>query len=321
MSHKPIIKTFFLSTIIVGIILCGVMSFWFIESSQADSNSIVNNSSSPQRQSMPMIMWWARSTDGFEIARLALSSGFFSHVMIANAHKAAGLDSQTKPDIKKIIEFCKQKDIKVVWMRWLYPGGGPGHKIGGFTLKNAYSADYYISQIKNLRKEADELGIELLSFDVEPYGSCPLMPLKSRKLSKAEFEAMNNAINTAIEIAGKVDFVLPSSGESKRHFWNCTRRLGKLTISEYTYYDIPSTHTKRMEEKRPHDIVGIFVDVRKENPYNKRLPLFTPREILERQDLWAHNKGLLIYTANKEKALLVAREFSRIKTIKPVPDN
>ena len=320
MLSKSIISTFFLSTITVGIILCGIMFFWFIGSSQADSNSVVNNSSSAQKQSKPMIIWWARSIDGFETARLAASSNFFSHVMIANAHKAAELDRQVKADIKKIIKFCKQKDIKVIWMRWLYPGGGPGLKLGGFTLKDAYNTDYYISQIKNIRKEANELGIDLVSFDVEPYGACPLIPLKSRKLSKVEFKAMNNAINNAIEVAGKVDFVVPADGEYKMHFWNCTRRLGKLTISEHTYYDLPSTHTKQMEEKRPHDIVGIFVDVRKENPYNKHLPFFTPREILEQQDLWTHKKGLLVYTENKQRAILVADEFSRIKTIKPVPD-
>ncbi|GAH39525.1 unnamed protein product, partial [marine sediment metagenome] len=49
---------------------------------------------------------------------------------------------------------------------------------------------------------------------------------------------------------------------------------------------------------------------------------FTPGEILKRQDLWAHKKGLFIYPGTtKNDVTATALEFSRIRTIQPVQDS
>ena len=64
---------------------------------------------------------------------------------------------------------------------------------------------------------------------------------------------------------------------------------------------------------------GAYVGVTKENKKHPHLPLFTPREILERQDLWAHKKGLFVWAGGDPHG--VALEFSRIRAIQPVSDS
>jgi len=258
-----------------------------------------------------------RMDDPHETMRTALSSRIFSHVMIVCAHRYAGRNIKYRENILKAIELCKEMKVTPILTRWLYPGSN----IGDFTYEDAFSHEYYIREIKNLQEEAAQYGIELVAFDAEPYANKPLKDIKRRKLSANQMEALSGAIEQAVKVAGRVDFVLPAGSRFGKHLYNCTRRLGKFTISEYTYYDIPSTHTEKAAERRPYDIFGAYVGVNKQDkPYTKRA-LFAPREILERQDLWAHKKGLFIYPGSVENAAAIALEFSKIKTVYTVRDS
>jgi len=268
--------------------------------------------------SRPVIIWWARLWDDPEILRLAISSGVFSHVMLVSLHEfdRPGDIALSDPNLVKAVRYCKEKGVKVVWTRWLYPG----YNQKKFKFKDAFDADYYKARIRELKSEAKAMGADYVAFDAEPYAKSVLTPYKTLrkcKLSKAEFNDMNRAIQVAVEAEGKVDFILPAATRFGRHLFDATRNLGELAVNEDTYYDVPA----RRRNIRRYDIFGAYVGVRKKNDKHPKLPLFTPREILERQDLWAHTSGLFIYPGSAKNTALVAREFSKIKKVSPAGDD
>ena len=304
-----------MGTLLVGFILgCPVT----IESGQAqsktnDPDTAVNGSGISHKPSKPMIIWYSRRWGWglHEPLRLVTSSGFFSHVMLMGLHKYDIPTYAANPKYLKAFNLCKKNDVKVIWARPLYPN----HKLRRFTVQDAFDAEYYVQQIREVRKEARKMKVDLVAFDAEMCCDCPLVPFKHRNLSEAEFGRLKRAISTAIQVAGKVDFILPARTSLGRHIYDATSSLGKLIITEHTYYDIPWTHSKEMEKKRPYDIFGAYVGLTKKNKDHPNLPLFTPREILERQYLWIHKKGLFIYPGGDPGG--VALEFSRIRNIRP----
>lgn len=317
MLNKKAIYVLLVTTAVAAVVFYLLSSFTWGQSNSDNHSSTINDNHSAQILSPPMIIWWGRMDDPHQTLRLALSSGVFSHVMLVCVHRYAGRDLRYRKNIQKALALCKQKGVTPIWTRWLYPGS----ELKGFTYEDAFSSEYYITQIQNIRAEAKQRGISLVAFDAEPYANLQLEGITRRRLSDEEMSSLNKAIEIAIKAAGKVDFVLPSSGELNKHFYNFTRHLGELTISEYTYYDYPPAHTPKIRKERPFDIFGAYVGITKENKYKPKLPLFTPREILARQDLWAHKKGVFVYPGGRKEAALVALEFSKIKTVYPVRDS
>lgn len=267
--------------------------------------------------SRPMIILWSRFQEGPEVLRTFLSSGIFSHVMLANKHEFDNpmVNILKDTSLEKALAYCREKDVKIVWVRWLYPG----FQLRDLKLEDFFTADYYINRIRNIRREAKQIGADMVALDAEPYASSPLNPLKTQvrnKLSRKDFEKMHSAIKKAIAVEGKVEFVLPGGSRFGDHIYDATRPLGKLSIGEHTYYD----ESWRQKAKIPYDIFGAYVNTSKENRKKPKLKFFTPQEILERQELWAHKKGLFIYPGSRENAARIAREFSKIRGTMPVAD-
>lgn len=320
MQKKTIVKFLFIAATLSGISICVTAYLTGAGGNQSKPSKVANSTVSSEEPSKPMIIWYSRRWGGglYEPLRLATSSGVFSHVMLMGLHTFDVPTYLDSPRFRKAFKLCKENNVKVIWARRLYPG----HKLREFTLEDAFDPEYYLQQILSLKQEARKMGVNLTAFDAEPYTNCPLKPfkLKGNDFPKAEFEKISKAINIAIEAAGQVDFILPSKTTSNQHLYNATCALGKFAIAEYTYYDIPWSHSKILEKKRPYDIFGAYVGVTKENKKHPHLPLFTAKEILQKQYLWAHKKGLFIYAGYDDPGS-VAREFLRIISIQPVQDS
>lgn len=282
--------------------------------SQNDANEVGGKDTSVETADKPVIIWYQTVGRDPNILHLVLKNGIFSHVMLRGISEFDSKDFYNRPNVKKVIEICHQKGVKVIWTRSLYP------QLNFDKWKNEYIFDtsYYTRRIQQVRKEGRLIGADFVAFDAEPPRQGPMLSLKKHKIAKDKFELMKNAVKTATEIEGQVDFVLPAGKDYRNHIYNATRQLGKYVVAEYTYYDrLLSTGYKNI----PYDIFGAFVSMRKENKDHPHLLFFTPREILERQDLWAHKKGLFVYPGRRENAAEVSLEFSKIKSIHPMRDS
>ena len=280
------------------------------------------NGSSPATASQPIIIWYyTLHHENPEILRTVLSNGIFTHVMLSGIHKDDIPDYSKRPIYKfqEALKICKEAGVKIIWKRWLWPG----YNFSNFTEDSVFDPNYYAKQINQIRYETKKIGADYSALDCEPYGKSSLTPMRKRTLRRSEFEKMTDAVNKAIETKGQVDFVLPAAfpyprhARSFMHFYRPLEKLGKLTIAEHTYYNNPS----RLNcENNVFDVFGAYC---KKNPFRSEsptAPCFSPREILKRQDLWAHKKGLFIYPGNVRDSLELAIEFSKIKLVKPVPD-
>jgi hypothetical protein len=315
MWKKRAIKVFLLVAVL-GVSFSGTAALNRAESGAYDSNALPADSNSSQRPSKPMIIWWGSATlyRDVEILRLALSSGVFSHAVLAERNDLQRPNYLSNPNFRKALSICRENKVKVIWSRWVYPS----QPIRGLEPEDIFSASYYVKRIRKIKKEAKEIGADLVCLDAEPYAKSPAMKLKSHTLTEAEFNKLTAAIKEAVKVAGQVDLVIPEGAHYKPHLYDVTRMLGKNVMALGTYNDVPPT-----PEQKPYDIFGAAVSITKENKRRPDHPYFTPREILERQELWAHKKGLFIYAMGKEDAdiKLVALEFSKIKTIYPVRDS
>lgn len=291
-----------------------------------DANLVSEKGNVVETPVPPMIIWFHPVETDPEVLRLALSSGIFSHVMLAWLHEydrpydfAHPLSQKGLRNLSKALKLCKDKGVKVIWSRWLYPGYN--HIKFPFKVEDIFSAKYYRERLRNIKEEGKLMGADFVALDSEPYGNSPLKPLRMGRyqLSEAKFNALKNAIGGAIEIEGQVDFVLPAGKGSQRHLYSAASSLGKLVIAEHTYRDVPHG---RNDKRRRYDIFGAYVSITKKDPKIPNWPCFTPREILERQSLWSQKRGLFIFPGvARENVEAVALEFSKIKTIRPVPDN
>ena len=87
----------------------------------------------------------------------------------------------------------------------------------------------------------------------------------------------------------------------------------KIKIAEHTYYNIPFLHN---DKRRPYDVFGAYVNTVTTNEKYPDRPYFTPREILERQDLWTHKKGLMLYP-KEDKVRQVSEMLADITYVEP----
>ena len=313
-THFIYCTTIFLSVSLLLAVASGLTAAGHNQANPDESELKVDGNTAPSK---PIIIWYSRQWgwDRHRPLELAVTSGKFSHVLLTALHEYDVPDywnnPEFRPRFKRALKLCRDNGVEIIWTRYLYPG----HKLGDFTVKDAVGPDYYIDQITKLKREAKRAGIKLVAFDLEPIGKCRLNHYRKNSFSKEDFSKLVSAINQAVKVAGKVDYVLNSAAAQERHLYNATVKLGRQIITESTYYDLPIVHKRNPDPNRPYDIFGAYVGVTKRNKKNPHLTLYTAREILARQDLWAHKKGLFIYAGND--APEVALEFWKIKNISP----
>lgn len=264
----------------------------------------------------PIIIWFHTADKDPNILRIALSGGIFTHVLFEGMHIDDVRSYRFNLKVREVLRICRSAKVKVIWGRWLWPG----HNLTRFTGNEIFDADYYVRQISNIKKEARQMGADYTSLDLEPYGHHAVKGLTRRSLTESEFEMITGAIDTAVKVVGQVDYVMPAALPYPRHtrfrreLYKSLQKLGRFSIAEHTYYNNESgLHCK-------NNIFDVFGAYCRKDPYRPKyptVPYFAPREILERQDLWAHKKGLFIYPGEQKDLWETAIEFSKIKSIRP----
>jgi len=282
-----------------------LLFFFFVFFCNGDPNETASSS-----DSKPMIIWMHNApVHKPAILEKALSSGIITHVWVLFLNpQDAPLPKLNKA--RQAIEVCKKHNVKVIWARTLWPS----YEVKKFRRSDMSDPNYYKHFIDTIRAEAQILGADYTAVDTEPYALFPFKEIKKQPLKEKEYKSVRSAVRQAVSEKGQLDFVAPAGGAFLNHIYHPLSLLGKLRVAEHTYYDIPK---KIKSKRRPYDIFGAFVNVMKYNEKHPRAPFFTPREILRRQDLWAHKKGLFI-SANHKNMQQVAEILSEIQYISPV---
>lgn len=269
----------------------------------------------------PVIIWYHNVSKDPHILRVALSGGVFTHVMLSAVHYDDIPDyfSRSDCEFQELLKICKQANVKIIWNRWAWPG----YNFKNFTWDDIFNPAYYVKEIRHIKKEAQQIGAHFTCLDFEPYGKSLVRPLRRRNMTEKEYSQLIQAVEIAVKEAGQIDYIMPAAFPYPRHtrferdMYRPVQKLGKFSIAEHTYYN----HPGRLHCK--DNIFDVFGAYCSKDPYRSESPnspYFTPREILERQDLWAHKKGLFIYPGGGKNALETALEFSKIRRLRPKRD-
>lgn len=273
----------------------------------ANSPSLVPN------QPRPVIIWFHNiATTKPKVLEKAIKNGIISHALLLYLHPLdSPIEGQVLKKVKKAVDVCKKYKVKIIWCRTLWPT----YEVRGFRRSDFFDPRYYVEAIEKIRFEAKVIGVELTCVDNEPYGYFPFKSEFGKSWTKKNFNAITGAVKEAVSKTGQVDFVLPSYAAAvfPNHPYNALVELGKWKIAEHTYFDIPK---KIMDKKRPYDVLGAYVNISKKNVKVPSAPFFTLEEILQRQELWAHKKGLMLYPyeGNVEQ---IAEMLSKISDVQP----
>jgi len=294
-----------------------VLSVMLIESLLLHQNvngNEPNSMVSEQPPEKPMIIWFHNGGfSSISSLKTAISSGLISHVLILYKHRNDG-DWQSNSDVLHAIKIVKESDTKLIWCRDLWPW----YKLGTTGPKDLFDSLYYIREIKYLRDEGTEMGADLLAFDIEPYANSPMkLYLKSKnrvRLSKEKLSQLRLMIKKVILTSGKVDLVLPAASISLDHPYNILSELGKLRVSEHTYYDNEKTIRNL---KYPYEIFGAYLSPHKRNEKSPLSPYFLANEIFDKSYLWSERKGVFIYTSPKN-SLAVAKAMTLYARTLPI---
>lgn len=242
-----------------------------------------------------------------------LASGLVTHVMISYRSSQDGLWYSQKA-VREAIKKVKESDAKLIWSRSVWEW----YIIDRAKYEDLYDPNHYIAVIKKVKAEANEMGADFTSLDVEPYGNSPMKIFfkgKDRiRLDQSKVEILINVVEEAVKSAGKVDFVLPAGSLDKNNPYNYLSLLGKNRISEHTYYDYSSPVSNIKYE---YEIAGMYVRLSKENIERPKIQFYIVPEVFERSDLWSDRKGVLIYTRSSE-SLIIARQLKEYSETLPV---
>ncbi len=306
-------RLLFIFTIVSGIVLLMLTNFCV---SNTDSNipvQEIDDSNAPQPKDKPIIIWFHNvPMTKAVILEKAISNGIISHVLLLYQHRLdAPLTGAMLDRTMQAAAVCKKYDTKIIWARTLWPT----HNVESFRYSDFFDPNYYARAIKEVQLEARAIGAEFTGIDIEPYGSFPFKKqlLRGGVGSGKEYEPLVSAVKEAVSMSGQVDFVMPTYTASPRYIYNVVVELGKWKIAEHTYFDNPK---KINDRRRPFDIFGAYISTTKRNRRNPKTPFFTAKEILERQELWAHKRGLMLYP-KEDEIKAVANQLSQIKTIVP----
>ena len=292
-----------------GVVAAALVSICSGNNNTKDPNHLRQEQSATENKGQPIIIWF-HNAPVHKPATLekALSSGIITHVWILFLNpQDAPLPKLNKA--RQAIKVCKKHNVKVIWARTLWPS----YEVRNFHRSDMSDPNYYKNFIDTIRAEARILGADYTTVDTEPYALFPFKEIKKKPLNPKEYDAIKDAVQKAINEKGQLDFIAPAGGAYPYRIYEAVRDLGKLKVAEHTYFDIPR---KIKDKKRPYDVFGAYINVTKQNPQHPKAPFFTPKEILERQDLWGHKKGLYI-SANHKDMEKVAEMLSKIKYVEP----
>jgi len=309
-------RLLFISMIVSGILLLILTSFCASNTNNEESVQNSNEANATHTREKPIIIWFHNvATTKAVILEKAISNGIISHVLLLYQHRLDAPFTGVMLDrTKQAVAVCKKYDTKIIWVRTLWPT----HNVESFRYSDFFDPNYYARAIKEVQLEARAIGAEFTGIDIAPYGH---FPFKKQLLwggvggvgSGKEYEPLLSAVKEAVSMSGQVDFVMPTYTAYPRYIYNVVVELGKWKIAEYTYYDNPK---KINDRRRPFDIFGAYISTTKRNRRNPKTPFFTAKEILERQELWAHKHGLMLYP-KEDRIERVAEIISAISSIHP----
>lgn len=252
----------------------------------------------------PIIIWHYHSIrDTTDSLKLALSSGLITHVSIGGTLHRRDLNYWKNPRTLQAITIVKNAGAKFIWLRLLWPI----RNVESSSAEDLFDPNYYIQEIRSLRTEGMKMGADFVALDVEAYGKTPLKKylIGRNRLTKEQEQELEHVIKKVIKTVGKVDFILPIGDVPPENPTHIISELGKNRISETTYYDNKELLARI---KYPYEIFGVYLNTIKKNKEHPKLPLYLPREIFDRSQLWSDKKGLFIFP-KENRALEVAREL------------
>ncbi|MCF7974311.1 MAG: hypothetical protein K9N55_10890 [Phycisphaerae bacterium] len=240
--------------------------------------------------SRPEIIWFhSVSSNSPESLQMALASGLVSHVMVLYMHRN---DADVQDDkVQLAVKMVKAQGAKLIWCRDLWPY----YKNESCDADQIYDPNYYVHEVFHLRAEAEQLQADATALDCEPYGESVFKPVFKDPAvrSRVDLRRIQEAVMTAVDETGQVDYVLPAGSTEARHPLNQVSLLGKNRISESTYYNLKS---RLRRVKYPYEIFGAYVRTTHVNPEDPLLPYFTPEELFVHSEVWSAKKGVLLYT-------------------------
>ena len=300
----------------VGIFLLAVCTICFANSNGQTQNVDSNETLPYEKKQQPIIIWFHNGvTDKPEALKIALSSGLVNHVIVKYMHPA-DRDWRKKKNVLEAIEIVKRSRAKLIWCR----NAWPYENVQDARLSDFFDANYYIRQITNLRAEAAEMGADYVALDMEAYAYAPVgRYLKGKDrifLSKAQWRQLEEAIDTAIEKAGKVDFIFPGGSVDETKPNGVLARLGKMRIAEETYW---SNEERQKRITFPYEIFGAYLNTVREDKNHPGSWHFLVPEIFEKSELWSKKEGLFLYPKER-RAMEVARELLAYSRTLPVAD-
>lgn len=281
------------------------------------------------------------------------STNFVKYIEIENPAFSVFYPGQSPMASK--IQIIRENNMTPIWNRrllfqegnWCHPGDPlpPGAKeewkqeyLDGTIV---YDADYYEWYLRNLRQEADSLGVPLTSIDDEPAfcptgtgcTNCDNYLLKIKELMSCDvagdpstchckqdcFNRIRTAIQTALSRPGveKADYIYLSTSSdyiNPYNLYDAWSSMGVNGADEMTYFDCDN----RLQESLPKEnvqLVGIWGTAdnscyRNHNSDCKQVPqcswgntaLWTPQTIFDNVQYWNDvGKGLFIYSSGGDK--------------------
>ena len=274
----------------------------------AISLAVVPEQGDSPRIELPSTVIWYHNPVGYspESLRAALSSKLVTHALIKPMHRydLPLTDSRIQTAIKIVREF---EDVKLIWGQSLWPW----YRNRDVKQRFIVDPDYYAREIQQVRKEKEIVGADLTALDTEPYGKSVMIPvIKGKNVDLTPIHPrIVDAVSTATDRVGKVDFVFPAGSANKLHPYNALAALGKSRIAEYTYYDNPS-RLRRI--KIPHDVPGFYVNTQRQNAKHPALPFFTMGQVFLRRELWEAKDSIFIYSgANHAEVAQALIDYAR----------
>jgi hypothetical protein len=273
---------------------------------EVSATSVAEATRPPVEQ--PAVIWFhSVSSNSLESLKQALSSQLINHVLMLYMHRNDA-DWRTSEKALAAIDMVKKSKAKLIWCRDLWPY----YKIEGVQAEDLFDPNYYVTEVEQLRAEAEEIGADLVALDTEPYGDSPQKKyLKNKQAYTAgNFRTLTSTIETALKRLEKVDYILPAGSTARTHPYNLLSQLGVNRISETTYYN-RSDRVARI--KYPFEIYGAYVRPYRRNAEHALLPFYLVMDVFEQSQIWSHKKGVMLYTDGKhcERTALALAQYGQ----------
>lgn len=256
----------------------------------------------------PTVIWFHNTaTTSPETLEKALRNTIVTHAWIlASSYRDLPINDAIF-QARKIRDICSDHKVKMIWSRCLWPN----YKVKEFKYDNFFQPDYYIQFIEQIKTESNMIQSDYIGIDMEPYAKFPFKTIKRVCLPDNEYNSIKDAIITAVATAGKVDFIMPSSGWCPTHLYNALATLAETTVAGHTRYNRPLTNGST---DRPFDIFCAYINTEKSTLNGGSGPYFTIHEIIyEKRHLWQNCKGLMLYPLENNILDIVNEASSSIK--------